>query len=169
MVRLVIIQARHSAKIRAKSLIVSEKNFINQIIAHLCSEMALFGRKSTFRQAWFIRYSRIKACYSILLKESNYRPDRVSDGSTVNNMLKLWVCRLSFLKRHPSVQKSKTLKHRALLQWKEKNSFRWVHPGSLIDLILGEETSQWKPKYGFELPTSIRIIRVEAVENLVKF
>jgi hypothetical protein len=42
-------------------------------------------------------------------------------------------------------------------------------PGSLIDLILGEERSQWKPKYGIELPASIRMIRVEAVENLEEF
>jgi hypothetical protein len=44
-VGIVVPRARHSAKIRAKSLIVSEKKPI-QIIAHLCSEMAVFGRKS---------------------------------------------------------------------------------------------------------------------------
>jgi hypothetical protein len=44
MVGLVIIRARLSAKIRAKSLIVSEKTI--SIIAQLCSEMAVFGRKS---------------------------------------------------------------------------------------------------------------------------
>jgi hypothetical protein len=43
MVGLVIIRARHAAKIRAKSLILSEKAF--SIIAHLCSEMVVFGRK----------------------------------------------------------------------------------------------------------------------------
>jgi hypothetical protein len=60
------------------------------------------------------------ACCSFLLKESNYRPDRILMGSTVNILLKLWVCKLSFLKRHPSIQRSKILKHCALLQWKEK-------------------------------------------------
>jgi hypothetical protein len=49
MVGIVIAQARHTAKIGAKSLIVLEKTF--SIIAHLCSEMALFGQKLTFRQA----------------------------------------------------------------------------------------------------------------------
>jgi hypothetical protein len=41
---LVIIRARHNAKIRAKSLIVSEKTI--SIIAHLCSETAVFRQKS---------------------------------------------------------------------------------------------------------------------------
>jgi hypothetical protein len=44
MVGIVIIRARHSAKIRAKSLIVLEKTI--PIIAQLCSVMAVFGRKS---------------------------------------------------------------------------------------------------------------------------
>jgi hypothetical protein len=44
-VGIVIIRARHSAKIRAKSLIVSEKKTV-VITAHLCSEMAVFGRNS---------------------------------------------------------------------------------------------------------------------------
>jgi hypothetical protein len=41
MVGIVIARARHTAKIRAKSLIVSEKTIL--IIAHLCSEMAVFA------------------------------------------------------------------------------------------------------------------------------
>jgi hypothetical protein len=44
MVRIVIIPARHSAKIRAKSLIVSEKAIL--IIVHLCREPAVSGQKS---------------------------------------------------------------------------------------------------------------------------
>jgi hypothetical protein len=44
MVGIVIAGARHTAKIGAKSLIVSKKTF--SIIMHLCSEMAVFGRKS---------------------------------------------------------------------------------------------------------------------------
>jgi hypothetical protein len=51
----------------------------------------------------------------------------------------------------------------------KKNSFRWLLPGSLIDLILGEERSQWKPKYGIKQAASIWIIRVKAVENLGEF
>jgi hypothetical protein len=110
----------------AKSLIVSKKLFYSSektfsIIAHLCSEMAVFDRNFTFRLDRQFRYSTKKECYSFLLKESNYRPFRVCMGCTVNNLLKLWVCKLSFLKRHPSIQKIKILKYRAVLQWKKKN------------------------------------------------
>jgi hypothetical protein len=68
MVGLVIIRARHSAKIRAKSLIVSEKAAL--IIAHLCSEITVFDRNSirSFRRS--IRYSTIEACCSFLLNSS---------------------------------------------------------------------------------------------------
>jgi hypothetical protein len=41
-------------------------------------------------------------------------------GCTVNILLKLWICKLSFLKRYPSIQKGKIMKQRAFLQWKEK-------------------------------------------------
>jgi hypothetical protein len=87
MVGIVIIQARHSAKIRAKSLIVSEKTTV--ITAHLCSEMAVLGQKSYLPASLIDPILKNKACCSILIKESNYRPDRVSDGSAVNNLLKL--------------------------------------------------------------------------------
>jgi hypothetical protein len=46
-VGIVIIRARHSAKIRAKSLIVSEKTIV--ITAHLCSETAVFAQIPAFR------------------------------------------------------------------------------------------------------------------------
>jgi hypothetical protein len=45
-VGIVITRAQHTAKIRAISLIVSEKNYFASIIAHLCSEMAVFCQKS---------------------------------------------------------------------------------------------------------------------------
>jgi hypothetical protein len=48
-VGIVIPRARHSAKNRAKSLIIPEKSFL--IIAHLCSETAVFAKNPTFRQA----------------------------------------------------------------------------------------------------------------------
>ena len=107
-----------TAKIGAKSLIVSEKNFFNPRapMQWIGSFWPKISPNVAFRQASLIWYSRKKACCSILLKESNYRPDRVCMDCTVNNLLKLWVCKLSFLKRHPSIQKSKILKHRALLQ-----------------------------------------------------
>jgi hypothetical protein len=44
MVGIVISQAGHTAKIGARSLIGQKKTF--SIIAHLCSEMAVFGQKS---------------------------------------------------------------------------------------------------------------------------
>jgi hypothetical protein len=105
----------------AKSLIGRKKTIV--IIAHLCSEMAAFDRNSIRCFQSIDLTFKTKECHSILIKDSNYRPFRVSDGSTVNNLLKLWVCKLSFLKRHPSVQKSKILKYRELLQWKEKELF----------------------------------------------
>ena len=52
------------------------------------------------------------------------------------------------------------------MQWKKKISFRYVHSDSLIRLLTEEESSIWQPKYGIELPTSIKIISVESVENL---
>jgi hypothetical protein len=140
MVGLVIVRARHTAKIRAKSLIISEKNY--------CNHRALMQWNGSFWPKFYLpasltdRILKTKACCSILLKESNYRPYRVCDGLYCWYVLKLWLCKLSFLKRHPSNQKSKILNHRALLQWKEKNSFRWVHPGSLIGLIEEQECSQ---------------------------
>jgi hypothetical protein len=56
MVGIVIIRARHSAKIREKSHFVSEKTIV--ITAHLCSETAVFAQIATFRQALSVRYSR---------------------------------------------------------------------------------------------------------------
>jgi hypothetical protein len=101
MVRLVIIGARHSAKIRAKSSIVLEKNYCNH-----CAPMQWNG---SFWPKFHLPASQIdsilksKTCCSIAHTEYVM-------GCTVNNLLKLWVCKLSFLKRHPSVQNSKITK-----------------------------------------------------------
>jgi hypothetical protein len=160
---------RHSAMNLAKSLIVSEKNYLNhrapmQWIGSFWPEIS---PNFAFRQASLIRYSRKKACCSILLKESNHRPDRVCIGCTVNNLLKLWVCKLSFLKRHPSIQKSEKCEIlRTYRGEKRKIPFRWVHPASLIRLLRDEVSSELKPKYGIELPTSIKICLVVSVVNL---
>jgi hypothetical protein len=62
----------------AKSLIVSGKTI--SIIAHLCSETAVFGRKYYLPKRLIGPILKEKACCSILIKESNYRPDRVSNG-----------------------------------------------------------------------------------------
>jgi hypothetical protein len=55
--------ARHTAKIRAKSLIISNKTI--PITAHLCSETAVFDHNSIRSFQRSIRYSRMKACCSI--------------------------------------------------------------------------------------------------------
>jgi hypothetical protein len=122
MVGIVLLIARLRAMNLAKSLIISEnKNFNHRALMEwIGSFWPKISPNFAFWQASLIRYWRKKACCSILLKESNYRPDRVCIGSTVKNLLKLWVCKLSFLKRHPSVQNSKISKERALLQWKKK-------------------------------------------------
>jgi hypothetical protein len=112
MVWIVIIRARHSAKFRAKSLIVSEKTI--SIIAHLCSEMAVSDRNSTFRLHRSIRYSRAKHAVLFYLRNRTTAHREYLMSSTANNLLELWVCKLSFLKRHPSIQKAKNMKHCAL-------------------------------------------------------
>jgi hypothetical protein len=76
-VQIVIIRARHSAKIREKSQIVSEKTI--PIIAHLCSEIAVFCRNTIRSFERSIRYSRTKHAFRILLQDSNYRPFGVSE------------------------------------------------------------------------------------------
>jgi hypothetical protein len=155
----------------AKSLIVSEKNFFNHR-APMQWKSSFCRKSALFLPPGYINWSDTQASKRAIhfyLEESNYRTYWVCDGCSVNILLKLWVCKLSFLKRHPSIQKSKILKHRALLQWKKKYSIRWMNPASLNTVLRDEESSEWKPKYGIELPTSIKIISVGSVENLGKF
>jgi hypothetical protein len=93
----------------AKSLNVSEKNYFNHR-APMQWNGSFWPKISPIFAFWLqrsMRYSKNKACCSFLLKESNYRPDRVSMGCTVNNVQKVWVYKLSFLKSHPSLQKGK--------------------------------------------------------------
>jgi hypothetical protein len=123
LIGLLIARAWHTAKIGAKSLIGQKKTF--SIIAHLCSEMAVFGRKSVlfllpglidrFDTQW------TKNAFQFYFRNRTTAQIEYVMGCTVNNLTKLWVCKLSCLKRHPSIQKSKILKYRALLQWKKKN------------------------------------------------
>jgi hypothetical protein len=114
MVGIVIIWAQHSAKIRAKSLIVLQKTI--PIIAHLCSEMAVFGRKSVRFFQRSIWYSTTKhAVHSYLRNRTTAQTEYVVMGCTVNNLSEFWVYKLTFLKRHPSVQKDKIIKQRALI------------------------------------------------------
>jgi hypothetical protein len=69
--------AQLSAMNLAKSLIVSEKTIV--ITAHLCSEMAVFGRKSYLPASLIDPILKNKECFSIVIKDSNYRPFRVSE------------------------------------------------------------------------------------------
>jgi hypothetical protein len=128
----------------SKSPIVSEKAF--SIIAHLCSEMAVFGRNSTRCFEWSIRYSSFKhAVHSYLRNRTTVQTEYLM-GSTVNIMLKLWVSQLSFLKRHPSIQKVKNEEYRALIGTKWIFGTIWYKPASLLGLLRDEERSKWKPR-----------------------
>jgi hypothetical protein len=152
----------------AKSPILSEKAF--SIIVHLCSEMAVFGRNSTRCFEWPIRYSNLKHAVHSYLRNRTTAQTEYLMGSTVNIMLKLWVSKLSFLKRHPSIQKVKNEKYRALIGTKWIfGTIRYYKPTSLLGLLRDEERSKWKPKYGIELVALIRIIRVKAVEKSRNF
>jgi hypothetical protein len=61
------------------------------------------------------------------------------------------------------------MKQRALIGTKGIFGIISLKPASLTTLLRGKERSQRKPKYGIELPASIRIIRDEAVGNLGDF
>jgi hypothetical protein len=102
----------------AKSLIGPKKTIV--IIAHLCSEMAVLGRYSTQCFEWSIRYLSSKHAVHSYLRNRTTAQTEYLMGCTVNNLLKLWECKLFCPKRHPSVQKAKNMKYRALLQWKEE-------------------------------------------------
>jgi hypothetical protein len=115
LIGLVTIWSRLSAMYRIKTIVIT---------AHLCSETAVFLPKITpifaLRLHRSIRYSRAKHAVHSYLRNWTTAHTEYLMGSTVNNLVKIWVCKLSFLKRHPSDQKSKIMKQRALLQWKEK-------------------------------------------------
>jgi hypothetical protein len=91
----------------------TQKNKFNY--SHLCSEIKVFGKNPTFRQAWSIWYSTTKHAVHSYLRNWTTTQTEYLMGSTVNNLLKLWVCKLSFLKRHPWIQKAKNMKQRALI------------------------------------------------------
>jgi hypothetical protein len=117
LIGLVIIWSRLRAMNLVRSLIGSKKAF--SIIAHLCSETAVFGQKLTFGLDGLIRYSTTKHAVHSYLRNLTTAHTEYVMGCT---LLKLWVCKISFLKRHPSIQKGKIMKQRALLQWKEKKT-----------------------------------------------
>jgi hypothetical protein len=155
----------------AKSLIVSGKNYLNH-----CAPMQWNGRFwpkfhhiFTLRLVGSIRYSTTNhAVHSYLRKRTTAQAEYVM-GCTVNNLLKLWVCKLSFLKRHPSIQKAKNIEISRTYRGKRKeNSFRWVQPGSQIILLRDEECSECKSTQGFELLPTDLICLVVSVVNLGK-
>jgi hypothetical protein len=108
--------------ILAKSLILSEKNYYNHRAPMQWNDSfwPKFHLFFTIRLDGSIRYSRTKHSVHSYLRNRTTAQTEYLMGSTVNNLLKFWVCKLSFLKRHPSNQKGKIMKQHALLQWKEK-------------------------------------------------
>jgi hypothetical protein len=61
------------------------------------------------------------------------------------------------------------MKQRALIAVEEIFGIILYKPASLITLLRDEDRIKFQTKYGIELLASIRIIRVEAVENLGNF
>jgi hypothetical protein len=130
--------------------------------------MTVFGRKSYLPASLIDPILKNKAYCLILIKELNYRPDRVSDGIIVKNLLKLWVCKLFFVKRHPSFQKNKILKYGTLIAIKEillpmnqPHLFDWSDAGRRLyhtQVYLRNRTT-----------AQTEYLMVSTVKNLVKF
>jgi hypothetical protein len=101
----------------AKSLIASKKNYSNQRTPMQWngSFWPKISPVFAFRLQRSIRYSRTKHAVHSYLRNQTTAQTKYLMGSTVNNLLKLWVHKLSFLKRHPSNQKGKIMKQRALI------------------------------------------------------
>jgi hypothetical protein len=57
----------------------------------------------TFQQAWSIRYLRTKHAVRFQLRNRTTAQTEYVMGCTVKNLLKLWVCKLSFFKRGPII------------------------------------------------------------------
>jgi hypothetical protein len=77
-------------------------------------------------------------------------------SSTVNNLVKFWVCKLFCLKRDPTIQKGK-IETLCTYCGKRENSFRWMLPASIDRVLNGLEyglsmESNCQPQFGsFEL------------------
>jgi hypothetical protein len=151
----------------AKSLIVSNKK--NSIHRASMQWNGSFWPKISpifaFRQAWVIRYSRTKHAVLYYLKNRTTAKTEYVMGCTVNNLLRLWVCKLSFLKRHTSIQKSKILNHRALLQWKEKKTPSGGYtPAHWLAWYRKKNAPKFQDKYGIKLPTSSQFIELNQLK-----
>jgi hypothetical protein len=153
----------------AKSLIISNKNYFNhrapmQWNGSFWPKISLIF---AFRQAWLIRYSRTRHAVHSYLRNRTTAQTEYLMGNTVAILLKLWVCKLSFLKRQPSNQKGKNETPRT---YRYKRNIASVRSSRLTNHTLkSQESSQLKSKYGIELPASIRIISVQSDENLSEF
>jgi hypothetical protein len=154
----------------AKSLIVSGKNYCNHRAPMQWngSFWPKIGPIFALRLQRTIQYSRIKACFAILNKGSNWRPFRVSEWIVL--LIICWnfeyVNSLSLRDTHRlKKQNNETAR---TYRGNKRNiaffSFCWVHPGSLIGLIQEEEWSKLQTKYGIKLPTSIKIIELNQLK-----
>jgi hypothetical protein len=168
LIGLVIIWTRLRAMNLAKSLIVPEKNFFNHRAPMQWngSFWPKISPNPTFRQAWLIRYSRTKhAVHSYLRNRTTAQIEYVYVVLLIICWNFEYVNSLSLRDTH-RFKKSKYWNIAHFCSEKRKISFRWVHPGSLIRLLRDKEGSERKPKYGIELPTSIKIYLVVSVVNL---
>jgi hypothetical protein len=104
----VLIALLHAMNL-AKSLIVSKKNYFNHR-APMQWNGDFWPKISpifAFRLHRSIRYSRAQHALWFYLGNRTTAHREYLMGSTVNNLLKFWVYKLSFLKRHLSIQKGK--------------------------------------------------------------
>jgi hypothetical protein len=149
----------------------------NQIIAHLCSEKRNFWRLNTFRLHRSIRYSSPLQTIQFYLRNRTtaHRTDLM--GCTVDNLVKFWVCKLNFLRRHPSNQlnqkERKKVKQGALLHWKRKYSIGYdttpSTPSDRWDWCWEKNEPKFDTKYGIELPAFISTPALKLLSNWWKF
>jgi hypothetical protein len=132
--------------------------------------MAVFGQKSTFRQAWSIRYSRTKHAIRFYLRNQTTAKTEYLMGSSVNNLSEFWVYKPSFFNRHPSIEKGKKWNTAHFCSEKRNiPSVDWTPPLWLIK-YMKKSGSKLQIKYGIELPPiHTEYLMVSTVNNLVKF
>jgi hypothetical protein len=112
----------------------------------------------TSRQAWLIQYSRQKHAVQFYFRN---RTTAQTEYVWVVLLMIFWnfeyVNSLSLRDTHRFKNaKYWNITHFCSEKW--KISFQRVQPASLNTVLRDEEWSVWKPKYGIELPTSVKII-----------
>jgi hypothetical protein len=115
------------------SLYPSEASCLRLYSSSTLSMLKIFIYFCFFYRAFFTskKYIAYRVKYlitGILLRIQTSGHREYLMGSTVNNLVKSWVYKLSCLKSDPSIQKSKILKYRALIAVKRENTFRWMIP-----------------------------------------